>query len=318
MSIWIRYRVPETRRDRRTHETPPEAITGTRLSLDALLTRLSLVKNVFDIYVEGLTDQHFLRKRTRLMRYGVEVFTVDDLDLPAALLSDRERREGNKGRLLALARIVEEAIPDGSAPIAVVVDQDEWTVFSGRPDSRYLEMTDYSSMEMYCLDDESLQFVLEEFLRLATSPTELRMALLSPLRAGFFLRGFDKENGVRCGVPPLARSCNLRGAVAVVDQRALIGRYASRGGLTPAQRERALSQLSQFMPTPPLDFRSTVHFHDFVELLAWYANQNGVKDAIRRVEVIERVLQLWTPRCSTVTCPLVDRIDKRIDSATTP
>jgi hypothetical protein len=131
---------------------------GERLSLDGLIGDLKVRYGRFDVFVEGDADRNFVRGLPALQIRGVQVFAISDIEVPSRLLRMEETLEcfeaGQKGRLMAVARLVQEAVGDGSA-IACVVDRDLWVLSEPDIAMAYCEVTDFTSMDLYWMSEVS-------------------------------------------------------------------------------------------------------------------------------------------------------------------
>jgi hypothetical protein len=98
-----------------------------RKNLEEMLATYELEPTLCDVFCEGGRDERLLRKALSAAGYqSVAVKSVDVLDIPAELVLASNESVGNKGRVVALARLLCEAARQRSvtSPAVCVADRD--------------------------------------------------------------------------------------------------------------------------------------------------------------------------------------------------
>lgn len=104
--------------------------------------------------VEGPTDQRFFEVWCKQLGVNcqVRVMAVERVEVDAAELYRRGLSEGNRGRVIALAHLLD----DSADRVVCIADMDVGQELAGN-ESEYLKLTDYPALESYCLESSTLE-----------------------------------------------------------------------------------------------------------------------------------------------------------------
>ncbi|HEY6331243.1 MAG TPA: hypothetical protein VI756_18090, partial [Blastocatellia bacterium] len=145
---------------KRKERSRPRAPESRRV--EELIVRYKLEPTLNDVYVEGPADARlidwFLSENDL---EDVAVYDISTVHLPAETLLERGLPDNNKGRVIALAEMLEPHISQRTGQTTCVVDQDLDIVLEKTREHELLVLTDYTCLEMYSYDVDSLN----KFLR---------------------------------------------------------------------------------------------------------------------------------------------------------
>jgi len=237
-----------------------------------LLTRYELEPQLRDVFVEGTSDQALLDwflKRAGLRH--AQAYEVSSVDVPPALLGALGLDNNNRGRVMALAHQLHASSPqDLQRRVVCIADSDFHHILRESFSCPLLLFTDYTSIEVYCLEEK----VLTKFLNLIVggfpaSASELIDALMPALQELFLIRVADRTLGLRLEVLPAGRCCSIGNARVVLDVEDYVTRLLNKGNQR-GQRRRFLERLQELRGDLTSAPRHYIHGHDFISLLVWY------------------------------------------------
>lgn len=275
-------------------QMPPSA-GPERRAINELSTRYELNPDISDVYVEGHIDKAlvdwFLGEyhRTRW-----RVYPIDTVYVPTDLVSSHNLDIGERGEVIAFAMELHQRLEhvDCQKPICIA-DSDALYLLGETVDCPLCMLTDFTCLEMYLFNSR----VLGKFLRLFTRTPRLDSAtILNEMAPILTLLYVIRAVAHRWPVPfsvfaNFYRCCSKRGATVELDARDLISR--SLQPLPAGERptvDEVLSQVEQLLPRVPSDPRFAIRGRDFVLLLAWYLEGNGVGIDFRKPDVVQRSL----------------------------
>lgn len=256
-----------------------ETTSGTKRTLDELITLYDLEPELSEIITEGRTDAALIRWFLNRVDSDTAVFCVTDrLDTPAAEVSGRGLNIGNRGYVIANALMLQERTSGPtSRRVTFVYDIDD-DVISGRsaPRADCLVSTDYTSMEMYCFAVKPIDKLLRLTLRAQDdiNAESVLMAVSEPLTQVFYARSILARQQRPIGVSDaIDRKCRLSGEVVEIDTRALVESSISSAGGANAlgvDVDSILSDLYQELASCPAEIRLAIRGHDFTRVCCFY------------------------------------------------
>lgn len=177
-----------------------------RRTVDELVTLYELEPEVRDIFVEGRSDRNFLR-----FHLGAEfesslcnVYAVSDrVHIPDGELISAGILVGERGRVVWLSQQLSTKLP-GHSSAALVADKDFASLDADTKEEIHgLLYTDYSSIEAYALNENTLDKLLRvtfgapEYITASVLVSAVKPALVSL----FFIRLCLRESGTGASLP---------------------------------------------------------------------------------------------------------------------
>jgi hypothetical protein len=258
--------------------------------MDELITMYELEPSIRDVYVEGASDRcvfEWFFKESGRPTVGVR--EIETVHVPAGALPQPGCENSNRGRVMALARVLQSGLGGGSRSVTCVIDADFDRALGRDHECELLLLTDYSCLEMYFFEPRALSKLVSLVLRgFPDTPGQILARLEAPLLdlAALRLANLTLQwnlrwvNFARCLV---ADACGPR-----LDINKYIRTYLSANARLAGKREfeeaftRGRARLVG-------DARHYINGHDFVCLLTWYVRgRRGFGDL--HPQVIERSL----------------------------
>jgi hypothetical protein len=229
-------------------------------------------KSIRDVFVEGPSDRALIA--WYLQQSGVRhasVLGVDSIELSANL--EPHFPVGCKGRVIALAFKIRELLPGSSSPATCVADKDLDDLLGVRWQCDLLFFTDFTAMEMYFFDEESLgKFFDLQLLGFPESPATVIERLSELLGQLFLYRAANEKLKWNMTRPDWRRCAEVRSGRIVFNSEEFVRRYLNanrRAGQAEAFRV-TLEDLATKLASDP---RRKSHGHDLIEVLTWYCHK---------------------------------------------
>ena len=253
--------------------------SGTRYTIDELLTLHTVAPDEHEILTEGRRDASLLQWFFDTTESSIAVFAVSDrINIDFDVVIPTGLDFGEKAKVVATAKIVnEDALARDT--ITCVVDADYWHSVEDYDHAGIpcLLATDYTSMEMYCFNE----YILDKFLRLVLrAPKEIRASnvltsISSALVELYLLRWCLK---MAPGSPTLPakflRSCSITGGVVRLNSSKLIVDALNSCSSPDVRRDSGdaieLSLQHKVDSLNEIDRRKVIGGHDFSQMLCFF------------------------------------------------
>lgn len=260
----------------------------TRRTIDELVTRYELEPDLKDIYVEGDFDKeilcHYFKCNNTTDR---TVYVIDSVNIPYEILMKNGLTEGNKQRVIALARELSSIPENGSLKFLVDKDLDHWLgeiEKTGR-----LIWTDFCSMELYFFNEDILKDIILTTAKAKIKDWDIYLnSMINALKQIYTLRLVDKDLGLSFEWIPLDKYLTIENSKITFD----LSRYVKN--LLNKNHKHAISK--QFSDSFTIweskllgDFRNYIHGHDSVTLIAWSIKTSKGISAFSTPEALERL-----------------------------
>ncbi|WP_272525599.1 DUF4435 domain-containing protein [Providencia sp. PROV196] len=237
-----------------------------RRTLDEIKTRYFLESNLCDIYVEGEFDKKAIESWCgKNNEKKIISYTIDSVELPISILQKHGLTEGNKQRVIALAK--ELSISEsGNYKLLVDKDLDHW--FSGIDDIPNLLWTDYSSLEMYFFTEEIIRSIIVDISNCKIDDWEVFYnSFILVLKELYSIQLACRELDIKTSWCEIRKSLSIiNGELKFDIQGYIIKNYnAENFGLT---RENFLVAQDMWLSKLNCDNRLCIRGHDFVDLMA--------------------------------------------------
>lgn len=270
-----------------------------RRTIDELLVRYDLEPKLNDIYVEGIFDKDILLNHFYTNELNdISVYDIGCVDVSAELLVSHGFTEGNKQRVIVLARELAKNLENCSYRCLVDKDLDHW--FDELETTERLTWTEFCSLE--------LNFWLDEILRnIVITTAKAKIAtwddytdtMISVLRDLYSLRLADRALGWSLEWIQIERCMSIENSKIIFDNDGYINRLLSKNKKLK-EKELFVQTANNLKTKLKGDHRNYVRGHDFVELLAWSIGKfKGIKEFSTAVS-IERLFVLLSPNLSSL------------------
>ena len=235
-----------------------------RHSIGELATRYELEPGLRDLYVEGENDRWMLEWFfTSIGSANVRVYPIEAVDVPPELL-DEHVASGNRGRVLALCRQLEDRLRGEARSVRGLIDKDDSDLLGITFASRHLLLTDFSCLECYALSGRMLfklfrlyfgkdieENRIRELLEVAVEVFALRAAKNATARSAKWIDEFT-------------RYCSVRSSRVDFDCELYIERLVNASGGT-LNAEALQEKFKELRRKASGDVRQSINGHDLVK-----------------------------------------------------
>lgn len=252
---------------------------GNIRTIDELLARYSVEPSLAnkDIYVEGAFDADLLKMFIRDQKLNdVVPYEIGTIQIPDTTLIELGLTSGNRQKVIALALAL-GADNSKWGPICCIVDLDEEQLLGTAHKKDGLLYTDDTAMELYVIDEESVEKVIfavggiseltgnELITLLSPIARELFLGRVAAKSLGWMIDWTDWDNGKYCKVGKATINFDLKKYFL----NCLISN--GKGKEYDAFAEKLLTFHSEVSKVNQLFFRG----HDFGKLLELFLRKNG-------------------------------------------
>lgn len=262
-----------------------------RRTIDELVVRYELEPTLQDVFVEGQFDYDVLSNCFRCHGHADRtVYPIDSVDISPAILSGHDLTDGNKQRVIALARELAQLPEDCRYRCFVDRDLDHW--FDLLEETPRLVWSDYCSIELYFLSDNMLQQILMASAKCKiTNWNEYFTSLINTLRYLYAARLADRELGWSLKWITADRCLSVNGSRIDFDFSDFIERVLLANGKM-GDSNQFRGSVHDWTNRLSGDCRNYIRGHDLTNLLAWSVHHfRGIK-AFSSPVAIERILVL--------------------------
>ncbi|RON03374.1 hypothetical protein BK659_22980 [Pseudomonas brassicacearum] len=266
-----------------------------RRSIDDLIFMYELEPSLQDVYVEGVFDKDIL---TACFEHAGDksriVYTVDSVDIPFSVLKKYGLTEGNKQRIIALAREF-EVLDGNSCKFLVDRDLDHW--FEALYASQQLVWTRHCALELYFFTEDFLKRFLINASR--SKIGEWSIFINGFCRALIHMYAFrlaDRELDLKLEWVELDKDLKLSNGLVVFNRDSFLNRVLNKNNMMRHKNAFNLSALVWFEKCLEDDRRLAMRGHDFVSLLAFVIKNGKGVTALGSSEAIERTFVLLATR----------------------
>lgn len=249
-----------------------------RRTINELLVRYELEPELRDVFVEGKFDQEILSSYFRGAKHlDRMVYEIDSVEVPTELLIKHVLTDGNKQRVIALARELAGLPAECSYRCLVDRDLDHW--FGALEATARLIWTEFCSIELNFFSDEILHDILITTAKAKISSWEEYIdSLVATLSDLYVLRLADRELGWFIEWLPVGKCLSHENSKVVFDFAGYVDRLLMKNRKSGLRGKFEIS-VAVWKKRLSGDHRNHIRGHDFVELLAWTVhNFRGIKE----------------------------------------
>lgn len=240
-----------------------------RQNIDEIVTKYEFHPELVDIYVEGKFDRdlvvEYLDAIGRIS--DVSVYAIDEIDVSSSIVESARLTLGsNKSRVMALAYVLKERL-NQRLNVACVVDADLERFFEKLRTWEYLLYTDYTSMEMYFLNDACLR----KFLKFTCNLDEgavarFKKVMAAILPAQFCMRCVIQSLDLCVESPSFTKGLQEKRDLGSFDEEKFVEKFIQSNSLMH-RSEEIRQQFRKIRQRTRGDVRHCCNGHDFVSLL---------------------------------------------------
>jgi hypothetical protein len=273
-------------------------------TIDELLARYELEPELDDVFVEGVFDREIISNALGYSATVRAVYEIDTVDVPPALLVGHGLSDGNKQRVIALAR--ELASLPGPCNYICLVDRDLDHWFGNLEITPGLRWTKYSSIELHFFTPEILTQILcttcrANIARFANFLQSITV-ILSELYA---MRLADRKLALNLRWIPFEKYLTINGGLVALAEDTYRDRLLQANSKSTF-KGKFTTETIRFKNSFSGDCRNHIRGHDFVTIIAWSIRRfRGLKELSSEVAV-QRLLVLLARTlpeiCDEVVC----------------
>jgi hypothetical protein len=257
--------------------TAEGAASGERLLLAELVTFHRLHPGEHEVITEGRADASVIRWFLESLEMDTPVYTISTrIEVGKELMDELGLPVGERSRLIAAARYMEEASDVDADSVSFVIDGDyAYTLDPPVPSAPSLLVTDFSCIESYCLEPSILGKYLAVVLHEeAIDPTAVIHAISGVLADFFAIRWLLHHlQGSPTMVGKISNKVRLLDGVLSLDVDSLL-RDSVAGSEWEDVRKLTKSELRQSFDkirgSFEVEARYCMNGHDLAQCLNWY------------------------------------------------
>lgn len=225
------------------------------------------------IYVEGSTDKILVRwflKQAKI--HNVIVNEINTLELNIQKVFDLGLDDNERGRVVTLTTLIDDKV------IGIIDSDFDFLKEPSYPHNRNLCKTDYSCMEMYFFNEDTLEKILLGYQESIQPSNFIEFKImLSEILSELFLIRFAKDN-IQKDLPHIDFSKNIKkiSKNLILERDKYLSKYVS---FNADLIKRFNVFIAEMKTELPVDSRKIINGHDFIALAQIYL---GIKqrDAI--------------------------------------
>ena len=248
------------------------------IEIDEIYAKYELHPSLIDIYVEGNFDRDWLNHifQQKGLSGDISIFTIDGVEISNDFIAEKELKLGsNKHRLIALAMLLSLRLSKIPTNVSCLVDADLDLLLDNFIEERHLIYTDFTCLEMYCLNYETIRklFILtcnlknenvDEFFQLANKI----------IPAQFCIRGVNEELELSCKIPELGKGLADRRDLNTFNADKYVKSFVESNKIH-SKSEQVKKSFFHLFSKLPNDIRNKCQGHDFVNLLFDYIGSSS-------------------------------------------
>ena len=259
-----------------------------RRSIEDIKTRYFVEPSLRDIYVEGDFDKRALNSWCeKKLEKNIVSYEIDSVDIPYEILEKYGLTEGNKQRVIALAKELEELQCDN---YKCLVDKvlDHW--FDAIEDIPQLVWTDYSSLEMYFFSEQLIKVILVDISnsKIKNWP-QFYVSFLNVLKQLYSIKLTDRSLGINGNWCDIKKSLSSPSDSLIFDYVSYINKNLISFGLKSRNGE-FIRSFNEWLGKLDCDPRLCIRGHDFVELMSSAVKEYKGMKSFQDAEALQRML----------------------------
>ena len=270
-----------------------------RFTIEDLFNRYDLEPTLNDLYVEGLFDKEIIE---RVISCGNQpfraIYEINAIDVPPILVESHSLTDGNKQRVITLARELAKLKTQCHYKCLVDRDLDHW--FGPLEHTTRLVWTEHTSIELYFLSESFLKDVI-----LITAKCEIPHwdkyfeSFIATLKMLFAMRLADRSLCYGLRWIDTDKSLESVGSEIIFDYEGYLAKtlILNGKGNNKSTYQNELSRWSGLLlPDPRLCIRG----HDLISLISWSVKSFKGQRSFASSAAIERLFVLLADRAPEI------------------
>lgn len=285
-----------------------------RRTIKELATLYELEPTLKDVFVEGATDRAFVHSLLRHAGFSqVQVYEIDNIDVPSDLLKRLKIGNGNRDRVIGLAIELEQLCEvDLSRRVCCIADADEEAGKTPRIRATLLLYTDFTSMQMYSFSDVPLQRYFDQVVLDFPLKAATVLSSMAPmLRCASVSRRANELMGLGRSPVDLTDDCQVSGSAIAFDRDRFIQRFLNKANAFHRRNEylAECQRIDAGLPSQPTLW---VHEEDFLDLLHWMIVRLRTSTRTVARQLLGKTLLLAVPFTDALSQPLFVELRRRL------
>lgn len=249
-----------------------------RRTIEELVARYELEPTLNDVFVEGIFDKDVIASVLDTKGIKRAIYEIETVEVPFTLLAAYGLTEGNRQRVIVLARELAKIKYNCSYVCLADKDIDHW--LGGLEDIKRLHWSKYCDIELHFLSDGFLKNLLVVTCKARILDFDkFYKSLTSTLSDLYAMRLADRELSLNLRWIPFESSLSLQGCTISLSMKEYMDRLliANGKGKEKAKFQLAVTRFSKRLVGQ--DCRNHIRGHDFVDMLPWVIRKfRGVKE----------------------------------------
>jgi len=238
--------------------------SGRRATIDEIELKYKLEPTLSKtIYVEGSSDKSLIEwflKKSNMK--NIAVFEIQMVEIDAKRLLEEGFKNNNRDRIILLSILVHKEI------IGIIDSDFDFidTPIYAKP--THLLSTDYSAMELYAFNQETLEKILLGYPSKQPKVYQDFLNMLGDILIELFLIRFTKKK-IEADLSNLdfSKNLSLKSKIINFDRDAYLKKYVSNQQAKIIEFNSFIKEIKKNLP---IDIRKIIHGHDFINLLKFY------------------------------------------------
>ena len=254
--------------------------SGRIANIDEINTKYKLEPSLpKTIYVEGSSDKSFIElflKKCEIK--NIAVFEIQTVKIDIKELLEKGFNDNNRDKIILLSQLVNQGI------IGIIDSDFDFIETSTYDKPPHLLSTDYSAMELYGFNEDTLEKVFLGYPSKQPKSYQELLEIFSSILVEIFLIRFAKKK-ISIGLEhrEFIKNLSLKFNKITFDKNAYLKRYVSNQRVK-VKVDEFNSFITKIKKSLPTDIRKVIHGHDFVDLVNFYL---GIKQRDAK-EVFEK------------------------------
>lgn len=260
-----------------------------RPTVDELIARYDLEPELKDIYVEGSFDRDLLKKYCAESNLNDRViYEINVVDIPFDLIAKYNFTEGNKQRVITLAKELSVIPKECNYTCIVDKDLDHW--FGKEENVPRLFWTNYCAIELYFFNENFIKNLFELTLGcIITKWDDFFASFVGVLKQLYCIRLSDYALGLKMEWIAIDKSLSGRYGVIEFNVDDYFLKVLNKNSCSK-QKDNVTQCYRDWLLKLEGDPRLWIRGHDFVDLIVWVSkNFKGYKEVSNEV-AIQRIL----------------------------
>lgn len=215
------------------------------------------------VYVEGSSDKSLIEwflKKSDIQ--NIAIFEIQMVEIDAEKLLKQGFEDNNRDRIILLSFLVEQGI------VGIIDSDFDFIEAPTYVKPAHLLSTDYSAMELYGWNEETLEKVLLGYSSKQPKVYQDFLNMLGDILVELFLIRFAKKK-IEASLPNIdfSRNLSLKSKIINFDRDAYLKKYVSNKQAKITEFNNFIEEIKKILPA---DIRKIIHGHDFINLLKFY------------------------------------------------